>query len=168
MKIANILKNFLQHIKFYKNTIKARKKENLYSSISRIGYWTIPMAVDFYYQSMLVGVRLYSVSSHIYPLKDEDTSTQIPTPRQITTEKQKLYKGMPPGQCIDKPFHSHWVLMGFILNEFSCTGTWQRNTSVVQKPASMKIHGWGSANMTEADQSWQLPRWQWLAYYSKH
>ena len=81
MKIANILKIFLQHIKFYKNIIKARKKENVYSSISRISYWTIPMAVDFYYKSMYIGVWLYSVPSHIYPLKDKDTSTQIPTPR---------------------------------------------------------------------------------------
>lgn len=57
----------------YKNIIKGRKKENciFYSSISRISYWTIPMAVGFSINLCILLCDYFC--THIHPLKKKDT-----------------------------------------------------------------------------------------------
>lgn len=123
----------------------------MYSSISRISYWTIPMIVDFFFTiNLCILVYDYILYHHTYTHSKTRTVAYKYLLQDRSPQRSKNYTRI----CLQgNLFKSYSIAIGFLL---------------VQKPAPMKIHRCGSGNMTEADQSWRPPRCHWWAYHSQH
>lgn len=74
---------------------------------------------------------------------------------------------MPSGRCKS---HSRATGFSWALVWMSYPAPWHKREMLlqVQKPVPIKIHGWSSGIVAEADQSLEPTRWHWLACYSQN
>lgn len=142
MKTAIIFKKFLQHIKLYKNIIKARKKGKC------VQFYLQNQLLDntydcriFFTINLCILVYDYILYHHTYTHSKTRTVAYKYLLQDRSPQRSKNYTRI----CLQgNLFKSYSIAIGFLL---------------VQKPAPMKIHRCGSGNMTEADQSGRPPRW---------
>lgn len=134
----------------YKNIIKARKKGKciLYSSISRISYWT-PMLVTI---NPCVLVCDYFCTVTRIPIQRQRLEYTKPCSR---TDRDKQTIQRCASRATEKPCHSDGVSMGFILNASPCTRAWVRNASGASEGSS---HGDPWVRVRNRGWSWPKPR----------